>query len=174
LTVSKLPKPPPYRRIWWSIPAVVVMLLVIGAAAVAVGWRLGQPPARPAPAATVQSAPTAQNRTEAASPPTASPSPTTPKQEPGVLWQRTGSDIVTGDSFSAPRRWRIVWSFDCRNFAAYGGGNFKLSGQGAFQNLLVQRFAVKAHGTVRVTGGGRGNLEIESVCNRWTVRAIAP
>jgi hypothetical protein len=174
LTVSKLPKPPPDRRIWWSIPTVVVTLLVIGAAAAALGWRLGQPPASPAPATTMRSAPTAPNSTEAAPPPTASPSLTTAKREPRVLWQRTGSDIVSGDPFSAPRRWRIVWSFDCRNFAAYGGGNFKLSGQGAFQNLLVQRFAVKAHGTVRVTGGGRGNLEIESVCNRWTVTAIAP
>ena len=172
--MSKLPEPPPYRRTGSSIPAVVVLLLVIGAAATAVGWWLVQPPASPAPAATVGSASTAQNRAEAAPPPTASPSPTTAEKEPGVLWQRTGSDIVSGESFSAPRRWRIVWSFDCQNFAAYGGGNFKLSGQGAFANLLVQRFAVKAHGTVRVTGGGRGNLEIESVCKRWTVKAIAP
>jgi hypothetical protein len=38
----------------------------------------------------------------------------------------------------------------------------------------VQTFAVKASGTERVPGGGRGRLVIETVCDRWTVRAIKP
>jgi hypothetical protein len=82
--------------------------------------------------------------------------------------------VVSGSSFSAPEKWRIAWSFNCQNFAAYGGGNFKLSGGGDFEKVSVQQFAVRASGTEQVTGGGRGNLVIESVCTRWTVKAIAP
>jgi hypothetical protein len=69
----------------------------------------------------------------------------------------------------------VVWSFDCRNFAAYGGGNFKLSGagSGAFNKVAVQRFGVRGRGSLRMTGGGRGRLSIESVCDRWVVKAVA-
>jgi hypothetical protein len=56
-------------------------------------------------------------------------------------------------SSKAPRRWRVIWSFDCRNFAAYGGGNFKLSGAGAFNKVAVQRFGVSERGSLRVTSG---------------------
>jgi hypothetical protein len=27
---------------------------------------------------------------------------------------------------------------------------------------------------LQVTGGGRGRLSMESVCDRWTVKAVAP
>ena len=168
----ELPKPPWYRRVRLSVLAVVVMMTIPAAAAV-LGWQLSQPPASPATTAPAPSASTAVDRAGADPPPTSSPS-LTPARLAGVLWQQTGSDVVTGSSFSAPRRWRIVWSFDCSNFAAYGGGNFKLSGEGAFGRLLVQRVAVRARGTVHVTGGGTGNLVVESVCRRWTVKAIAP
>jgi hypothetical protein len=170
--VSDLPKPSLYRRMWLSILAVAVVAVAVTGAVL--GWRLGQPPASPAPAATMPSAPTAGDRIEAAPLPTVSPSLTTAKPQRGVLWQQTGSEVVSGSSFSAPKKWRIVWSFNCQNFAAHGGGNFKLSGGGAFEKVSVQRFAVRAEGTAQVTGGGRGNLVIESVCQRWTVKAIAP
>ena len=87
----------------------------------------------------------------------------------------SGEDTTAavGEFFAAPRRWRVIWSFDCRNFAAYGGGNFKLSGAGAFNKVAVQRFGVRGRGSLRVTGGGRGRLIIESVCDRWTVKALA-
>jgi hypothetical protein len=100
-------------------------------------------------------------------------SSTTAHQEPGVLWQRRGHDTAVGEFFAAPRRWRVVFSFDCRNFATYGGGNFKLSGAGAFNKVAVQRFGVRGRGSLPVTGGGRGRLIIESVCDRWTVKAVA-
>jgi hypothetical protein len=58
--------------------------------------------------------------------------------------------------------------------AKYGGGNFKLSGAGAFAEVSVQRFGVRGRGVLQVTGGGRGRLTIESVCDRWTVKAVAP
>jgi hypothetical protein len=169
--VSEPSKPSLYRRMWLRILAVAVV--AVGVAGAVLGWQLGQPPASPAPAATVSSAPSVGDRTAATPPPTVSPSLTTAKPERGVLWQQTGSEPVAGSWFPAPGRWRIVWSFDCQNFAAYGGGNFKLSGGGAFEQVSVQRFAVRANGTELVTGGGRGNLVIESVCRRWTVKAIA-
>jgi hypothetical protein len=92
-----------------------------------------------------------------------------------VLWQGRGSDAAVGERFQAPGRWRVVWSFDCRNFAAYGGGNFKLSGagSGAFDKVAVQRFGVRGRGSLLVTSGGRGRLIIESVCDRWMVKAVA-
>jgi hypothetical protein len=79
-----------------------------------------------------------------------------------------------GGRFAAPGRWRVLWSFNCRSFANYGGGNFKLSGAGAFAGVSVQRVGVRGRGVLEVTGGGRGRLTIESVCDRWMVKAVAP
>jgi hypothetical protein len=49
-----------------------------------------------------------------------------------------------------------------------------LSGAGDFAEVSVQRFGVRGRGVLQVTGGGRGRLSIESVCDRWTVKAVAP
>jgi hypothetical protein len=94
--------------------------------------------------------------------------------EAGVLWQKRGGVGSVGGRFDAPGRWRVVWSFNCQSFAKYGGGNFKLSGAGDFAEVSVQRFGVRGRGVLPVTGGGRGRLTIESVCDRWTVKAVAP
>jgi hypothetical protein len=67
----------------------------------------------------------------------------------------------------------MVWSFDCQNFANHGGGNFKLSGAGAFNKVAVQRFGIRGRGSLLVTEGGRGRLIVESVCDRWMVKAVA-
>jgi hypothetical protein len=106
---------------------------------------------------------------------TSLPSSTRALPEPGVLWQQRGRDAPVGEFFAAPRRWRVIWSFDRRNFAAYGGGNFMLSGagSGAFNKVAVQRFGVRGRGSLLVTGGGRGRLSIESVCDRWVVKTVA-
>jgi hypothetical protein len=110
---------------------------------------------------------------QATDPDTMPPSSTTARLEPDVLWQRRGSDAEVGELFTAPGRWRISWSFDCRSFAEHGGGNFKLSGAGDFKAVGVQRFGVRGSGKLLVAGGGRGRLIIESVCERWVVRAVA-
>jgi len=94
--------------------------------------------------------------------------------EAGVLWQKRGGVGSVGGRFDAPGRWRVVWSFNCQSFAKYGGGNFKLSGAGAFAEVSVQRFGVRGRGVLPVTGGGRGRLRIESVCDRWMVKAVVP
>jgi hypothetical protein len=168
--VSQLAKPPPSRRMWLGILAVTAVLSV-AVAGTALGWNLGRPSADPASSS---AAPSAQVGNRPQTTQTASISPrTTVRPQPGVLWQHMGSDLLFGSTFSAPARWRIHWFFDCRNFAAHGGGNFKLSGGGDFKNVSLQRFGVGARGTLQVSGGGRGNLIIESVCDRWAVEAVA-
>jgi hypothetical protein len=169
--VSQPPKPPLNRRTWLGILAVTAVLSVAVAGA-ALGWNLGRPSTDPS-ATAARSPTTVGNRTQSTPPPTISSPRTTARPQPGVLWQHVGSDLLFGSTFSAPRRWHVFWSFDCRNFAAHGGGNFKLSGGGDFKNVSLQRFGVGARGTLRVTGGGNGNLIIESVCQRWAVRAVA-
>jgi hypothetical protein len=105
-------------------------------------------------------------------PATSLASSTTARREPDVLWQRRGRDAEVGELFQAPGRWRIRGSLDCQNFADHGGGNFKLSGAGAFEKVSVQRFGIRGHGSVLVTVGGRGRLIIESVCDGWMVKAV--
>jgi hypothetical protein len=78
-----------------------------------------------------------------------------------------------GELFAAPGRWRISWSFACRSFAEHGGGNFKLVGGGDFKGRRGAALWVRGSGKLLVAGGGRGRLIIESVCERWVVRAVA-
>jgi hypothetical protein len=164
----QLPNPPWYRR--WS----VILAGVIGVAAIAalLGWRGLQqvadpaPSTRTAPLATVPApAPTTTR------PQTVQAAPTT-TLAPGVLWQAKGRDTLRGRLFRAPRNWRIVWSFDCSKFAGGRGGNFKISGESGFGHVQIQEFDVKASGSRSVTGGGTGRLIINSVCDRWEVRAV--
>jgi hypothetical protein len=171
--VVELPKPPWHRRFGVLFLVANLLVAAILVAAVIALW----PPATPRPdqpATTVASQP-GQVGPKDAGPATILPSSTTARREPGVLWQQRGHDAAVGERFQAPGRWRVVWSFDCRNFAAYGGGNFKLSGagSGAFDKVAVQRFGVRGRGSLLVTGGGRGRLSIESVCDRWVVKAVA-
>ena len=94
--------------------------------------------------------------------------PTTRPPEP--LWSETGSDPGgKSPGFRASGRWRIEWSFDCGNFRRYGGGNFKITGDGAFQRVEIQDFAVKANGKRELPSGGYGHLLVDSVCRTWTV-----
>jgi hypothetical protein len=172
--VVELPKPPWYRRFWLLVLAINVVFAAMLVAAVVTLWpRAVQRPASPETAAGEG------QQTEPIMPEATEPGPTvltstTARLEPGVLWRRRGSLGHVGGLFDAPGRWRISWSFNCRSFAKYGGGNFKLSGDGAFRDVSVQRFGVRGSGTLKVTGGGRGRLVIASVCDRWEVKAAAP
>jgi len=169
----ELPKPPWYRRFGVVfLVANLVVAAVLVAAVVALWPPAAQQPGDPATTVAMGSQPTQVGPDDAASA-TILPSSTTARREPGVLWQRRGRDAEVGERFQSPGRWRVVWSFDCRNFARYGGGNFKLSGGGAFNRVAVQRFGVRGHGSLPVTGGGRGRLIVESVCDRWAVKAVA-
>jgi hypothetical protein len=172
--VVELPKPPWYRRFGvLFLAANLVVAAVLVAAVVALWPRAAQRPGDPATTAGVgpQAAQVLPGGPESA---TILPTSTRARLEPGVLWQRRGSAGSVGGRFAAPGRWRVVWSFSCQSFAKHGGGNFKLSGAGDFAEVSVQRFGVRGRGVLQVTGGGRGRLTIESVCDRWTVKAVAP
>ena len=168
----ELPKPPWYRRVWMLNLAVAVVLVVVVVVATVVLGSRNEPAAGPT---TVASFAATTSPPDAAPPPTRGTTPRTiPKAVGGVLWAKTGRDVHHGDVFEAPGVWYLLWSFDCRSFRRYGGGNFKIYGEGGFATVSVQEFAVKGNGRRRVTHGGSGRLVIESVCDRWTVKAIAP
>jgi hypothetical protein len=160
-----------------AIAVVVVAALV--AATVVVGSRqderanrrmvTGAPSTTGVPSTTTTPA---QRALPKASPPTSALPRTTVKL--GVRWERSGSEGYYGGPFEVPNGWRLVWAFDCHSFKKYGGGNFKISGEGELDGVSVQRFAVRGSGTETVAGGGRGRLIIETVCDRWTVKAVAP
>jgi hypothetical protein len=84
-----------------------------------------------------------------------------------------GSAGSVGGRFAAPGRWRVLWSFNCRSFARYGGGNVKLSGAGAFAGVSVQRVG-SGDGASWGHWWRPGRLTVESVCDRWMVKAVLP
>jgi len=161
----ELPNPPWYRR-WSSILAGVIGLAAIAAI---VGWQGLQDvdPETTQPPVTVTVPATT---TTATIPPTSLRREGTTTRGPAILWTETGGDTARkSPGFRAPARWRIDWSFDCSNFRRYGGGNFKITGDGAFERVQIQRFAVEARGRSTFTSGGFGHLLVDSVCRHWTV-----
>ena len=163
-----LPNAPFYRR--WSF----ILASVIGLAAITaiVGWRgLSRADDAPETTVTTQTPATTTVPTTTTTPSTSGSQSTTITRAPGVLWTGTGSDQGRSLGFRAPSRWRIEWSFDCSNFRSHGGGNFKITGDGAFERVDIQRFAVEARGRRVFTSGGYGHLLIDSVCKSWTVTA---
>jgi hypothetical protein len=172
--VLELPKPPWYRRVWMlNLAIAVVVVAVLVAATVALGSsrdRQANPPMVTGMTATT----TQRAQAEPTQPPATRAPRITGSPKVGILWQRSGSEGHDGGMFEAPDGWRLEWSFDCQSFARYGGGNFKISGEGELDGVSVQRFAVRASGAERVAAGGRGRLVIETVCDRWTVKATAP
>jgi hypothetical protein len=172
--VVESPKPPWYRRFGVVVLAANLVVAAVLVAAVVALWP--QPAQRPvAPATTAGVGRQAEQVVpQGPEPATILTASTRARLEAGVLWQKRGGVGSVGGRFDAPGRWRVVWSFNCQSFAKYGGGNFKLSGAGDFAEVSVQRFGVRGRGVLPVTGGGRGRLTIESVCDRWTVKAVAP
>jgi hypothetical protein len=163
----QLPNPPWYRR--WS----VILAVVVGLAAVAAllgfrGLRGLDPPAptgvSPPPATSV--APTTVPPTSTTRP------PTTTTLEPGVLWRKIGHDVVKSPGIRTQGAFRIEWSFDCSNFKKYGSGNFKITGDGAFDRVEIQRAELKDSGGQTYPRGGFGHLTVSSVCDHWTVTVL--
>jgi hypothetical protein len=163
--MQQLPSSPWYRR--WSV--ILAGVIVLAAFTALVGWRGLQQVASPSPTTPASTPPT----TTVAEPPTSAtrPAPSTSRETPEVLWRAEGSDSQRSRLFRAPDRWRIIWSFDCSTFPG-GQGNFKLTGEGAFDQVMIQAFDDEAEGSQPVRGGGSGRLVVTSVCDRWEVQAV--
>jgi hypothetical protein len=164
----ELPNPPWYRR--WSVILTGVIVL---AAVVAMAGLRGLRGVDEEPTSTVL---TMASTTTV--PSTTAPTPTTTAQPrttvvSAVLWTQTGNDVGKSKGFRAPSSWHIEWSFDCTNFRKFGGGNFKITGDGAFERIQIQEFDVDASGSRTFSQGGYGHLLVDSVCRRWTVTAVA-
>jgi hypothetical protein len=160
----QLPNPPWYRR--WS----VILAGVIGLAAITamLGWRGLQEVDPPVTSTRPPSTTTTVPPTSLGQPPT-----TTTLPPPGdVLWSKTGSDIITSPGINAPPVWHIDWSFDCSNFKHFEGGNFKITGDGAFERIDIQKVGIKDSGRKNLKRGGFGHLTIASVCDQWTVKVL--
>jgi hypothetical protein len=164
----ELPTTPFFRR--WS----VILAGVIGLAAVVamLGWRGLQEVATPE--TTITTAPPSTTVPGVATTTTTPPTSFGPTSKPDeVLWTAESTEGLRSPGFRAPATWRIVWAFDCTNFEKYGGGNFKITGDGDFERIQIENVAIEASGTRRLASGGYGHLRVESVCDRWTVTAIA-
>jgi hypothetical protein len=162
------PDTPFYRR--WSF----LLAGVIGMAAVValLGWQ-GFADVGSSPTTTVTPPTTTV-------PPTTQPPPTSlnsTSKPSAVLWEAVERRVSSfrSETFRAPEAWRITWAYDCSNFAPHGAGTFKItgSGSGAFGNIQIDKTDVRANGTETIRGGGTGRLNVETVCERWTVRALS-
>ena len=162
----ELPNPPWYRR--WS----VLLAGVIGVAAVAalIGV-LGFQGADPEPDVAAPVSTTTVTSTTAG-PPTTTRQPQS-TLAPGVLGTKSGHDNGRSPGFRAPSAWHVEWSFDCSNFKKYGGGNFKITGDGDYEDIQIQEVDLEASGSRTYRLSGYGHLMVESVCKRWTVTAVA-
>ena len=163
----ELPNPPWYRR--WSV--ILAGVIVLSAGVAAAGLRGLREVADPQPTVTtLASTSTVPSTTAAAPTSTRRPQSTL---APDILWTKTGSDNGRSRGFRAPAAWHIEWSFDCSNFKAHGAGNFKITGDGAFEDIQIQEVDIQAGGSRTYRISGYGHLLIESVCDRWTVTAVA-
>jgi len=163
----ELPNPPWYRR--WS----VLLAGVIGVAAVValLGLRgLQGVSSSETTVTTLASTTTVTSTTAAVVPTTSQPQSTL---APDVLWTKTSGDNAKSRLFRAPSAWHIEWRFDCSDFNKVEGGNFKITGDGAFEIVQIQEFDTGASGSRTFNRSGLGHLIVESVCGRWTVTAVA-
>jgi hypothetical protein len=156
----QLPNAPFYRR-WSVLLAGVMVLAAIGAL---LGWRGLQQADGADPTTTVTATTVVTSTTTA---------PTTTTSRPDdVIWEQEGSDVVQSPTLEAPVAWRIVWDYDCTGFGP-GGGNFKITGSGAFGRVDIQATEVKASGRMSYSRAGYGHLLVESVCDHWKVTVLA-
>ena len=164
----ELPNPPWYRR--WS--AILAGVIVLSAGVAAAGLRGFQGANSETTVTTLASTTTTTGAAAAAPTTTTRPLETTVTSS-DVLWTKTSSDNGRSRLFRAPSAWHIEWSFDCSNFKAHGAGNFKITGDGAFEDIQIQEVDIEASGSRTYRVSGYGHLLVESVCDRWTVTAVA-
>jgi hypothetical protein len=107
-------------------------------------------------------------------PPTTEKPTTTAKPKPRVLFSQSGGGTHSLRAFQAPDNWRLQWSYDCKNFAQYGGGNFIVSDEGGESGELnINELGKGGHGEEFIDTGGRIKIQVVSTCNRWTLKALS-
>jgi hypothetical protein len=162
------PDAPFYRR--WSF----LLAGVIGVAVVValLGWRGFSAAETPPTTSTATPVTTQPPPSTATEPPPSNESTNKPDE---ILWEVRGSreSTVRSQAFKAPSAWRIEWAFDCSNFADHGGGNYKITGYGAFEQIQIEGFTIRDNGTNSYNRSGFGRLNVETVCERWTVRVLS-
>jgi hypothetical protein len=163
----ELPNPPWYRR--WSVILAGVIVLSAGVAAAGLRGLQGVDSIGTT-VTTLASTTTVTSTTAPAATTTRQPQSTL---APDVLWTKTSSDNGKSRLLRAPAAWHLEWSFDCSDFDKVEGGNFKITGDGAFKDVLVQEYDVEASGSRTYRRSGYGHLLVESVCDHWTVTAVA-
>jgi hypothetical protein len=163
----ELPPTPFYRR--WSV--LLAGVIAVAAFTAMLGWR-GLSDADQSPTTLTTAPATTRPPTTTTEPP---PSIEPTSKPDDIIWERLGSGASSERSveFRAPSTWRIIWSFDCSNFASHGGGNFKITGTGSLEWIDIQNVAIRADGTQSYRRGGFGHLNVETVCDRWTVRVLS-
>jgi hypothetical protein len=162
----ELPNPPWYRR--WSVILASVIVLSAGVAAAGLQGLRGVDPGPTV--TTLASTTTVTSTTAAVVPTTRQPQSTL---APNILWTKTSSDNAKSRLFRAPSAWHIEWRFDCSNFRKLGAGNFKITGDGALTDIQIQEVDIQASGSRTYRMSGYGHLLVESVCDSWTVTAVA-
>lgn len=176
------PRPPsgpsrPWWRRWWVIAlGVIVVLAVIGSLTsdpkpdTTAGQAPTSAPVTATPATDTEAATTDTTEPPTTEKPTTTKKPTpTTKPAPTVLLQQTGSGTHNLRPFTAPDQWRLVWSYDCRNFG--GQGNFAVNDSDFSTDLSVNELGRSGSGTEYVDGGGRVKLQVLSEC-RWSLKVL--
>ena len=94
--------------------------------------------------------------------------PTATPATPQTLLNQRGSGTASTASFSAPKNWDLVWSYDCSSFGS--SGNFEVDVQGGIGPLGVNQMGASGSGTDYYHQGGSYYLEVDSECS-WQVTA---
>jgi hypothetical protein len=195
--MSPRPKPPKkgLRALGWtavSIAGVLVLFLAIGViGAMASGGMSKAADVSPTPAPTVTVTVPGPERTVTVTAPAAAPTPAptvtvtktvtatvtapapaaAPPAAPaagGVIYQKSGSGMMTTPNFTTPDEWQVQWTYDCSNFGM--SGNFIVDSEDS--QATVNELGAKGADTTYVHGDpGQHSLKISSECS-WTVKVV--
>lgn len=150
------------RNVLLGIAALIVLIIIISSASHGSSSPAATSSSAPAAAAPATSAAPAA----AAAPTTAAPAaPAAPK----VIYQKSGSGIMTTPNFTTPAEWQVKWSYDCTSFAG-GTGNFVVNSED-FQANVNELGAKGADSTYVHNDAGTHSLSINSECT-WTVTVL--
>jgi hypothetical protein len=123
--------------------------------------------------ASTPAAPDAPNAADPVAPPPPAlvdPGPPPPPAAPVVLLDLSGSGTKTTQKFTARGDWDLEWSYDCSSFGQ--AGNFQVFADGPGFLAPVNQLDIRGTGVEHYHDGGEYYLTVNSVCNKWTVKAV--